>query len=68
MMTDRENICFLLFEKLMSHLEQGSHNKGSAYAMIMSKRKLYYRCIVNWYAKEMTLEKIAKTTIVVPEV
>lgn len=42
-MTDRENISFLLLGKLMSHLEPRTHNKDSAYAMIMSKRKWYYR-------------------------
>lgn len=30
----------MIFEKLMSHVEPKSHNKGSAYAVIMSKKEI----------------------------
>lgn len=39
MMADRENTCFLLFEKLMSHLESRSLNKSSVCAVIMSTKE-----------------------------
>lgn len=51
----------------MSHLEPRTHNKGSAYAVIMPKRKFYYREIKNQYAKEATPEKRARTIIAVSE-
>lgn len=60
-------MCFLLLEKLMSHLEPRTQNKGSAYAVIMPKRKFYYREIKNQYAKEATPEKRARTIIAVSE-